>query len=470
MEPIILDELIERMREDIIRDTQAIIHYRSVEAPPAGPNQPFGAEVAGALGYGLAVGEKLGLRVKNLEGYAGYAEYGAGEEMVGVLAHVDVVPEGSGWKYPPYGGEIHDGKLYGRGINDNKGPGIACLYAVKAIMDAGLPVRRRVRVILGANEESGMKCMRYYKEHEEIPVCGFAPDAEYPIINTEKGIMIFNLVQSLAGGEPGEVRVVRLKGGTAANSVPDYCECELALSQDQAGSVRDTLAAVVSQHGFRIESEEPAAGRMRIKSYGVSAHGSTPEQGQNAITHMLLFLNELPLGDNPTAGFVRNYAVKVGLDTWGKSLGVNFSDDVSGRLVLNVGTAEFTADQAKLAVNIRYPISFTGKQVVEGIEASLAGTGINLVMGRDSVPHHVPGDHFLVQALSRVYEAMTGEPTRLIAIGGGTYARTMPNSVAFGPGFPGRPDVAHKENEHMLVEDLILNAKIYAHAIYELIR
>ncbi|MGI5839931.1 MAG: dipeptidase PepV [bacterium] len=469
MDGKVLDKIVDQLKDDIIRDTQEIISFRSLEAAPAGPAAPFGANVAAALDYALEVGEKLGMKTKNLEGYAGFAEYGAGEEMVGVLVHVDIVPEGDGWKYPPYGGEIHDGKLYGRGAVDNKGPAIASLYAVKAIMEAGLPVSRRVRVIVGANEESGMKCIAYYKEHEEIPVCGFAPDADYPIINTEKGIMRFALRQDLAGGTPGDVAIRHLSGGTAPNSVPDYCECDLAVS-GLAVDVREKLAAFARQNSFKMECEEIESGLCRVKSVGVAAHGSTPEQGQNAIMQMMLFLNTLPLGVGGAADFVRTYNDKIGREYYGESLGVDWSDEISGRLIFNVGMAEMTPDKAEIIVNIRYPISCTGEQVAAAIRENLAGTGLRLEDMSDSAPHHVPGDHFLIKALSKVYEEMTGDKTRLIAIGGGTYARKMPNSVAFGPGFPGRPDVAHKENEYIPVDDLILNTKIYARAIYELIK
>lgn len=470
MDLAVLDQLVDKMKDDIIRDTQEIIKFRSLEAAPAGPLAPFGANVAAALDYALGVGEKLGMQTKNLEGYAGFTEYGAGDEMIGVLVHVDIVPEGDGWKYPPYGGEIHDGKIYGRGAVDNKGPAIAALYAVKAIMEAGLPVRRRVRVIVGANEESGMKCVAYYKEHEEIPVCGFAPDADYPIINTEKGIMRFALRQDFTGGKQAEITIRHLIGGTAPNSVPDYCECDLDVAPGRAGQVKESLAATARQNGFKMECEKLEPGLLRVKSFGVAAHGSTPEQGQNAIMQMMVWLNTLPLGDNSAAAFVRTYNAKIGREYFGESIGVDWSDEISGRLVFNVGMAELTPEAGEIIVNIRYPISCTGEQVAGAIRESLAGTGVRLEDMSDSAPHHVPGDHFLIKVLSKVYEEMTGDKTRLIAIGGGTYARKMPNSVAFGPGFPGRPDVAHKENEYILVDDLILNTKIYARAIYELIK
>jgi succinyl-diaminopimelate desuccinylase len=218
---------------------------------------------------------------------------------------------------------------------------------------------------------------------------------------------------------------------------------------------------------MRLESQ---GDMVKVVSVGVSAHGSTPEQGQNAISQMMLFLNTLPLGANDQAAYISDYVRLIGMEYNGQSIGVEFSDELSGLLIFNVGIINMDQDSGEVVVNIRYPVAYTGQQVVDGVKGALVGTGITLEGLSDSKPHHVPEDHFLIKALSKVYEEMTGEPTRLIAIGGGTYARTMPNSVAFGPGIPGRPDVAHKENENIPIEDLILNTKINARAIYELIK
>lgn len=462
-----LDQIIETWREDIVADTQELIKIRSVKGSEAGEYKPFGEEVAASLEYALSIGEKLGLKTKNLDGYAGYAEYGEGEEMVSILVHVDVVPEGDGWDYPPYGGQIHEGKIYGRGTVDNKGPAVAALYAVGALKESGLALDRRVRVIIGANEETGMKCLRYYKEKEELPVFGFAPDADYPIINTEKGIMTFTLVKDFASIEKEEVKVVSLEGGTAPNSVPDYCEAVLEVNTSGRKAVGESLAQMKNIQQFDMDMEDQEK-LIKIRSFGTAAHGSTPEQGQNAISQMMIFLNTLPLGQNETARFVKDYVQFIGMEYNGQPMDIDFKDELSGSLVFNVGKAKMDENDAEVVVNIRYPVSFSGEQVVDGIDQALKDTGIRLENLSDSPPHHVPEGHFLIQALSKVYEEMTGEKSYLIAIGGGTYARMMPNSVAFGPGIPGQPDVAHKENEHISVENLLLNTKINARALYEL--
>ncbi|MCG0276560.1 MAG: Sapep family Mn(2+)-dependent dipeptidase, partial [Thermosediminibacteraceae bacterium] len=182
-----IEKAIKLNEEPLIKSVCEIIKIRSVEDAPA-PGKPFGEGVARALEYALDLSRSFGFRTKNLDNYIGWAEWGEGAEMVGILVHLDVVPEGSGWTYPPFGGEIHDGKIYGRGAVDNKGPAMAALYALKTLKDAGVKFKRRVRVIFGTNEESGMKCIKYYLEHDEEPTMAFSPDAEYPIINGEKGI------------------------------------------------------------------------------------------------------------------------------------------------------------------------------------------------------------------------------------------------------------------------------------------
>ncbi|HHY13423.1 MAG TPA: Sapep family Mn(2+)-dependent dipeptidase, partial [Thermoanaerobacterales bacterium] len=182
-----LEKQIERYRNDIIKSVQEQIKIKSVKGESK-PGMPFGEGPREALEHALKLSEELGFKTKNVDGYAGHAEYGEGDDIVGVLVHLDVVPEGTGWVHPPYGGEIHDGKIYGRGTIDNKGPAIAALYALKALKDSGVNMKRRVRIIFGTDEESGWEDMDYYMENEENPMCGFSPDALFPIINSEKGI------------------------------------------------------------------------------------------------------------------------------------------------------------------------------------------------------------------------------------------------------------------------------------------
>lgn len=462
-----LDKIIESMKEDIVRDTQELIRIRSVEDKPL-PGKPFGEGVNQALEKALEISERLGFKVKNCEGYAGFAEYGEGQDLVGVLVHLDVVPEGDGWTYPPYAAEIHDNKIYGRGAIDNKGPAVACLYALKAIKDLNLPVSKRVRIIFGTNEESGWGCMDYYMSHEEVPSCGFAPDAEFPIIYSEKGILIFKLVKKFEKVLEGDLKLLSVKGGNRANMVPDYCEAVLKLNNNLL-DIGKLLDEFKSRNSFKMELVHDGD-NIIIKSYGVSAHGSLPEKGKNAISQLIMFLKELPLPADDIKVYIDFLAEKIGMEYDGRSFGLAMEDEISGKLVFNLGVMNLNSEQGVVEINIRYPIKYTEKDVREKVEEEVKGYGITIEDWTDKAPLYVPADHFLVKILKKVYEESTGQEAKLISIGGGTYARAMKNAVAFGPLFPGQEELAHQKDEYIDIDHLILITKIYAKAIYELIK
>ncbi|AZR72117.1 dipeptidase PepV [Anoxybacter fermentans] len=458
---------VDNMRDQIIKSTQELVRIRSVEEE-AQPGMPFGKGVNDALEYVLKLSEEMGFKTKNLDGYAGHAEIGEGDEIVGILVHLDVVPEGSNWTYPPYGGEIHDNKIYGRGTIDDKGPAIAALYAMKAVLDSGIPLKKRVRIIFGTDEESGWEGIKYYLKHEEAPTIAFAPDAEYPAIHGEKGILIFNLEKEFKNNctacDDG-IRIVSIKGGNAPNMVPDYCEAVLA--GNDLSKVREAMETYAKENEVHLEWEEKD-GQAVIKSHGVSAHGSLPESGQNAISQLMVFLASLDLSSCDLCDFIKFYAKKIGMEYYGQSIGCGIEDDVSGKLIFNVGLIDLTEEKAKVVVNIRYPVTSSAEEVYSGIEKELEGTGIKLVKGEHMKPLYVPADDELVVKLMDVYRELTGDDRAPITIGGGTYARAVTKAVAFGPLFPGQPELAHQKDEFIGVDDLILNTKIYAKAIVAL--
>lgn len=452
-----LDAILKQNEEALVNSVCEILKIKSVQEDPL-LGMPFGKGVADALNYVLKLAESFGLRTKNLDNFVGWAEWGEGEEMIGVLVHLDVVPEGSNWTYPPYGGEIHNGKIYGRGASDNKGPAIAALYALKALKDANIKFKRRVRIIFGTNEESGMECIKYYLKHDEMPTMGFSPDAEYPIINGEKGILTFSLKSKFNDMKNSLI----LKGGERANMVPDYAEC----CMDYYEGLERDLEKFTKKTGFPLELVH-RNDKVIIKSFGVSAHGSLPEKGQNAIARLISFLSEIGAGSEEQKKFIKFISEKIGFETNGKSLGIDFSDDISGRLTLNLGVIKLNEEEANAVINIRYPISFKGEDIIEKIKQNLI-EGIYVDDVKNSPPHYVPEDSPIVKALKDAYEKVTGEKAYCFTIGGGTYARMMKNTVAFGPAFPGKPEVAHEKDEYIEIEDLIKNFRIYAYVLKEL--
>ena len=462
-------KLIESFKEDIIKSTQDIVKIKSVEEEGK-PNMPFGEGPYRALEFALNLAEGMGFKTKNFDGYAGHADLGDGDETVGVLVHLDVVPEGEGWTYPPYGGEIHDGKIYGRGTSDDKGPAIACLYAMKALKESGVELKKKIRIISGTNEETGWGCMKYYFKHEKAPDMAFTPDADFPVIHGEKGIIVFDLVQKLDTNRCNGIIVKSIKGGNAANMVPDHCEAVLQV--EDISQIEEKLNNFVENTNYPISLERLGADEIKITAKGVSAHGSTPEKGKNAISYLMAFLGKILSGECRVCEFVKIYNERIGFRHNGEAIGCGFEDDVSGKLNFNPGVIKGDEEEIRLIINVRYPIKSSAREVYDGIRENLKGTNIELIEGEsDMKPLYVPKEHPLVEKLMKVYREQTGDTeSQPITIGGGTYARAMENAVAFGPNFPGQKEVAHQKDEYISIDHLMKLTKIYAHALYELAR
>ncbi|MGM9974680.1 MAG: dipeptidase PepV [Clostridiaceae bacterium] len=459
-----IDVKVELLQEELIESTQRLLRIRSLEEK-ALPGMPFGEKVNEALEEALHIAESLGFKTVNLDGYLGYAEYGEGEDYVAVLGHLDVVPEGDGWLYPPYGAEIHEGKLYARGALDDKGPIMAALYGLKAVVDAGLTLSKRVRVIFGTNEESGSGEMFYYNQREKSPIAGFTPDADFPVIHAEKGFMVFDLAKSIESNSKRSIKVESIKGGNRANVVPDYCEAKIIT--DDPANVISYLSEYKYETPCDINYTRHDEG-VTLKSYGVSAHGSTPEAGKNAVMQLLGFLGTLPLEDTDIGNFISFANKYIGTEIHGNSLNIGLEDEVSGKLIFNVGIINYSGSEAALTINIRYPVTYKLEDVLKPLELKLFENNIEMKNLIEDKPLYYPKDHFLVKTLQKVYEKHTGGQEEPLAIGGGTYAKTMKNIVAFGPLFPGDPDVIHQVNEYIEIDKLIQCAKIYGEAIYQL--
>ncbi|QGU96528.1 dipeptidase PepV [Clostridium bovifaecis] len=459
-----INKKVDEFKKDIVTSTQDLVRIKSVRGEEE-EEMPFGEGPTEALKYCLDLCSKLGFKTVNLDNYIGYAEYGEGEEYVAVLGHVDVVPEGDGWMYPPYGAEVHDGKIFGRGTMDDKGPLISCIYALKAIKDLELKVSKKIRIIFGANEETGSgEEIEYYFKSEKSPAAGFTPDAEYPIINGEKGITIFDLVKEInVRGKENSIKYI--KGGQKANMVPDYCEAGILIND--INIIVNAVKEFTDRTGYYI-SVEPGDEVIVVKSKGVSAHGSLPELGKNAIMQLFAFLSELQLEDSDIVKFIRFMDKHIGMDVYGEKFGVGLQDEVSGKLSFNVGVINADEDKIKMTLNLRYPVTCKYEDMIMRLDKTIQGTGIGIENMEHQPPLYFPQEHKVIKILSKVYEEQVGEKAELLSIGGGTYAKEMPNIVAFGPIFPGEPDLDHQANEYIKIEHLIKNSKIYAHAMYEL--
>lgn len=455
-----------RREEAFINDTIHLLKIKSVyDKDSIATDAPFGEGIKEALDTMLALGEKDGFTVKNVDGYAGHIEYGEGEEVVGVLCHLDVVPEGEGWSSHPYKPEIRNGKLYARGAMDDKGPTMAAYYGLKIIKELGLDLKKRVRIILGCDEESEWRCMEHYFQQEQMPKIGFAPDADFPLIYAEKGIAecYYHVSPSCSSDA---ITLANFESGRRLNMVPDVAKA--TVTGMKKAQIAEAFQQYIQQYelGGEIQQENDSV-QLLIK--GFSAHGAEPFKGKNAAVYLANFLAkyELDKGGMQFLSFLSNLFMD---DVLGEKLGIAFEDTISGKLTVNVGVVTYTAQTGgSIGINLRCPVQTEAEGVWKQCKES--GIPYNMTFEKRAYtpPHHVDVNHPLIQTLLSVYQRQTNDTqSKPIAIGGGTYARTLETGVAFGPLFPGEEEMAHQKDEYATIEHLVRAIAIYAEAIYEL--
>lgn len=420
-------------REQFLDDLSQLCAVPSVDGTPE-EGAPFGRETKRALEVFLNIASGMGFKTVNVDNVAGYVEMGEGDEMVAAVAHLDVVPAGSGWDSDPFTLVVEGDKATARGVNDNKGPCLATLYAMKALKDDGSFVpKRRIRLIVGLNEEKGMACMEHYRAVEEIPVAGFTPDAQFPAIYAEKGIANIALVQKRCESDA----IASARGGTAVNMVPS--NIELTLKED---------------------SESRAY-------QGVSAHASIPHKGINAISRAMDELEREFSDKNLSDRFVTAYSALIGQETDGLSLGLAYSDE-SGDTTVNAGLLKIDENEARLTLNIRFPVTFDVEAAKVRLSENADVFDVKTEWLSVIEPLYQPKDSYLISTLMDVYNEAIGLSGEALAIGGGTYARSLPNICGFGPSFPGDPDVAHQANEWISIDRMLASASIYREALRRL--
>ena len=449
-----LNAIIESMHDEMIDTLQKWIRVPSVKGEAA-PGAPFGKEVRSMLDMALADCEQMGFKTQNFDGYIAHADLGEGsdEDALAILAHLDVVPEGDGWKYPPYGAVIENGRMYGRGTSDDKGPAVAALYAMKAVKDAGIPLRHKVRLILGCDEESGWEDIAHYNKVATMPRMGFSPDASYPIINIEKGICRLELHGVLSNEG---LQVIAFNNGERPNVIPGRAS---ALVAGDAATVAQAEAAAKK---LDIPAEVQLTDKgVSITVTGISGHAAYPETARNANGEMLLLLRELGV-----QGDLCLLADKIGLDYKGEGLEISVSDGISGYLTCNLGIIRAGEGSVYATLDIRYPVMTNPDMIIKNVSASLPGMRVEAMEVKE--PHHVPAGSELVQKLLDAYHEVTGYERKCLYTGGGTYARSLQEGVAFGASFPQDEDLAHQANEYADIEGLYKNIKIFALAIVKL--
>ena len=460
-------ELVEDYKEDFLEDLFTILKIDSTRDDEAATDEfPVGPGPVEALDAFLEIGKRDGFATESFDNWAGHIEYGEGEELFGVLGHVDVVPVGTGWDTDPFEPVIKDGKLYARGSSDDKGPTMAAYYAMKMIRDLDLPVSKRIRVIIGTDEESGWGCMDHYLKVAETPDFGFSPDAYFPIINGEKGNASVNLNFSGANGD--NVKLVSFDAGLRPNMVPQ--DAVAIVEVDHPEELMEKYTAFLE--GKPVTGDAGVEGNVvTLTTVGKAAHGSTPEHGVNGATYLATFLNDFDFG-NDAKSFLNVSATYLHENHEGEKLGINHDDDLMGHLSSNFGIFKFEEGKGgQISANMRYPQGTDAETILAQFKEILADEKVECVLadgGKE--PHYVPADDPLVETLLDVYNRQTGLEAHEMVIGGGTYGRLLERGVAFGAMFPDSEDTMHQANEYMAVEDLMKAMSIYAESIYELIK
>ncbi|MGN0709224.1 MAG: dipeptidase PepV [Anaerovoracaceae bacterium] len=466
-------DAISREKDEAADTLRQLVSIKSVQSSPVTTDQgevfPFGRGVQDAFSFMMRKAEEDGFSVYDSDHYGGHIDFGSGNETVGILGHLDVVPEGSGWEHDPFGGEIIDGFMWGRGTTDDKGPLLAAYYAMKALKDAGFVPAKRVRLIMGLDEENDWIGMDHYLHDAGAPDFGFTPDADFPALNGEKGIMSFSLAKKIGRDTGRGIRLTKMSGGAAVNMVPDSARAVIN-SKDKAvyDDIREQASAYAEKTGYTLKARKTGSS-LEITAEGVAAHGATPERGTNAVSILFDFLGKIDFENDDVADFISFYNENIGFDTTGDFIGCALEDEKSGSLTFNVGRLMYDGGSVGIDINVRYPVSYTAEDVYERLMKTVEKNGLGIVREEDMPPVYFDPDGHLIKTLMSSYRRITGDTqSQPKVIGGGTYARACSNIAAFGGLFPGDPDIMHQKNERIELSKFYLMIEIYADALMEL--
>ena len=438
-------DLIDQKIDEQLDALGTLLSFPSVSQGEPEEGKPLGRHIHDALTYTLDLGAKMGFSARSLDGYCGVIDYGEGDEMLMIMAHLDVVPAGNGWTCEPFALTRRDGRLIGRGVMDDKGPAISSLYALKAVKDAGIPLKRRVRIFLGCDEERGWSCVDRYQKTEQNPTMAFTPDGSYPVINSEKNIGQTTYVKKLDGSE------VRISCGTAPNVIPGEATAILPFTPE----------SVEAKPGFVLSGSE-----NELRAVGRAGHASTPEDAKNALLALLDALKEQPLNAEDLAT-ASSLSALLGFDQHGEAFGLDVTDE-SGRLTLSANMIEWGESEVSITLDCRFPFSVTPERLLSSLDGKMQQIGFTRSWQKISKGHYIDPNCELVKTLLDIYSKETGKKAKPLSIGGGTYARSFENAVAFGVEPEDEPAQAHMPDESCPVESVRFDTRLIAEAIRRL--
>ena len=460
-----IEKWFEAHKDEMIEAVGELVSHPSVSGAAEG-DMPFGKKAYEGLMAAKALIEKKGFEVKCYENAIISADLNGGEPTLGILAHTDVVPEGTGWDTDPYKMEVKDGMLWGRGTADDKGPAVAALYAMCAAREIEPNLTKNCRIILGSSEETGMTDLPIYEKYEKYPPMVFSPDSGYPVTNLEKGK--FGLTFNCGWVESKTLpRILSIKGGTVSNIVPR--EATAVIEGLDISAAEAACKNVSEKFGAEITYRVLEDGSVEITAHGKAAHASAPFAGLNAHTLLISVLTELPIAE--CDGYYRLKLLGEILphgDYYGKSLGVACEDEVSGKLTMNFGVFEYGLRGMSGNLDMRTPVCADSLDLEKTAYSRFGKAGIACSTDEKLPSHYVPADSPFVQTLMRVYKDYTGLEGEPIAAGGLTYAHGIPGAVAFGCELPGSEHNIHSANERFSIHELMVGAKIFTQIILDL--
>ena len=441
-----------KYKDDILRDLKTLLEIRSVSSESE-------ENCVKALEFVLTRAEELGLVSKNIDNKAGHAELGNGGKLCGALTHLDVVPAGKNWTVEPFTLTQKDGRLFGRGVDDDKGASIIDLYCLKALKDSGVEGKNTLRAIFGTDEEIGMTDMEAYFESEPLPDLSFTPDSDYGICFAEKGIL---QVKVYTDRKDGTV-LSAIRAGDAVNAVPDEAKALLYVSDSETNILKRNSKKYNGKFNF-IDTIDG----LVVESFGKASHACEPEKGFNAATALAEFING-EFGSEEVGSLCEFIGYAIRTETDGTSLGLKMRDFVSGDLSCNLGKIRLNDNSSYLTLDIRYPVTMTVKNILRRIEKSAAMSGLKVEVLHHAEPLYLPKDSRTSSLLSGAYESIVGEKPELYSTGGGTYARMLGGKgVAFGPAFKDDNVNMHNADESIDEEKFFLHAQICLEAMYRM--
>lgn len=461
-----IKEYFKAHQEDMIRDICALIRIPSEKGEPKN-GMPFGEIPAKALGAAMQLAKGMGFSVTNYDNYAGAVNLDSSlPRQLDILAHLDVVPAGNGWSVTkPFEPLVKDGRLYGRGSADDKGPAVAALYAMRAVHDLKIPLRKNARLVLGTDEECGSADMAHYYEQEKEAPMTFSPDSAFPVVNIEKG-RYSKWVKANWAEEGSLPRILSIHGGTKSNVVPDTAEA--VVEGFPIPELSPYAEAATKRTGVQFNFRK-SGGKVTIEAHGLCAHASTPGGGNNAITGLIDLLVTLPFakseGFRKLCAFGQLFPHK---DWKGEAAGVKMEDKISGMLTMSLDLFEYGPDGLKGYFDGRIPICATDRNLTEKFCAKAKLLGLEVESGGISPAHYVPEDTPFIQTLLQCYEQYSGRKGKCLAVGGGTYVHHLKNGVAFGCSMPETDNHMHGADEYAVIEELLLGAEIFTQVIVDL--